>query len=82
MTDINYWLVKWIVLPFMISIVLIGLFANSSSIDRCEAACQKQGYADFKHKAAPRLGSSSCYCLTEEQIPDKDKYSIIGVKVF
>ena len=81
-SGLEVWLFQWIVAPFIGAILIFDFYMNSQSIDRCENICHDQGYADFKHKSGGKFGSASCFCLTEEQVADKSKFSKIGKQVF
>lgn len=81
-SDLEIWLLKWIVAPFIGAILIFSLYQSSRSINQCKQACHDQGYADFKYKSGGNFGDTSCFCLTEEQVPDKNKFTKIGKQVF
>jgi len=81
-SGLEIWLLKWIVAPFIGAIMIFDFYNNSQSIDQCEQTCHDQGYVDFKHKSGGKMGSSRCYCLTEEDVPNKSKKATIGKQVF
>ena len=81
-TGVEVFLLKWIVAPFIGALLIFTLYINSQSIDKCQTVCQEKGYADFKHYAKPKFGSARCYCLTTEEVPNKDKVMNLGNRVF
>lgn len=81
-TNLEIWILKWIVAPFITVILVFSLFMNSQALNRCEKTCHDQGFADFKYYGRGKHGGGHCYCLTAEQAPDKDKQMKLGTKIF
>jgi len=61
------------IIAFGVVVFLYMLGIVSYERYECNKVCAKKGFVDFRYKPQGRFSGSSCFCLTEEDLNQKNK---------